>query len=223
MDCDFLSIFKLGILLCWTYSHPSENMTNAENHSVNFPLVAFNDPYDQYYIISQTRVAGLRLHNWVFMQNKLYSQSQHYVPLWNVTPLAFKWLERLTDKMLLPLWLGLEGDVRVMREARLVRRHHKHSSNDPANFPTNSQTDKFLHLPHGSSSPLPACDIKTPFYSVFFEHEGIFFVTSIQRNVNIAGRGHPSSHPEVGPADVIRDNNSAGRPPSSVITDQTQK
>lgn len=71
--------------------------------------------------------------------------------------------------------------------------------------------------------PLPACDIKTPFYSVFFEDEGIFFVTSIQRNVNIAGWGHPSSHPEVGPADVIRDNNSAGRPPSSVITDQTQK
>lgn len=62
-DCDFLSIFKRGILLRWTYSHPSENMTNAENHSVNFPLVAFNDPYDQYYIISQTRVAGLRLHN----------------------------------------------------------------------------------------------------------------------------------------------------------------
>ena len=46
--------------------------------------------------------AGLRLHNWV-MQNKLYSQSQHYVPWWNVTPLTFKWLESLTDKMLLPL------------------------------------------------------------------------------------------------------------------------
>ena len=107
----FQYIFKHGILLCWTYSHPSENMTNAENHSVNFPLVAFNDPYDQYYIISQTRGGLLRLHNWVFMQNKLYSQSQHYVPWWNVTPLTFKWLERLTDKMLLPLTGAREGEM----------------------------------------------------------------------------------------------------------------
>lgn len=112
MNCvSFLYIFKHGILLCWTYSHPSENMTNAENHSVNFPLVAFNDPYDQYYIISQTRGGLLRLHNWVFMQNKLYSQSQHYVPWWNVTPLTFKWLERLTDKMLLPLTGDGEGEM----------------------------------------------------------------------------------------------------------------
>ncbi len=97
-------------------------------------------------------VAGLRLHNWVFMQNKLYSQSQHYVPLWNVTPRSHSndWKGWQT-RCYFP-WLGLEGDVRVMREARLVRRHHKHSSNDPANFPTNSQTDKFLHLPRGSSS-----------------------------------------------------------------------
>lgn len=80
-------------------------------------------------------------------------------------------------------WLGLEGDVRVMREARLVRRHHKHSSNDPANFPTNSQTDKFLHLPHGSSSPLPACDIKTPFYSVFFENTKEYFLWQVFREM----------------------------------------
>lgn len=113
MNCVFFlyKIFKHGILLCWPYSHPSENMTNAENHSVNFPLVAFNDPYDQYYIISQTRGGLLRLHNWVFMQNKLYSQSQHYVPWWNVTPLTFKWLERLTDKMLLPLTGDGEGEM----------------------------------------------------------------------------------------------------------------
>ena len=100
-----------------------------------------------------------------------------------------------------PDWGRRGRDVRVMGEARLVRRHHKHSSNDPANFPTNSQTDKFLHLPpSGSSSAASACDIKTPFYSVFFEDSEYFFVTSIQGNVNIAhwGPGPPIFTPRVG-------------------------
>ena len=61
-------------------------------------------------ILYLSLVARLRLHNWV-MQNKMYPQSQHYVPWWNVTPLTFKWLERLTDKMLLPLTGDGEGEM----------------------------------------------------------------------------------------------------------------
>ena len=50
----FFSISNMNLAVL-DLSHPSQNMTNAENHSVNFPLVAFNDPYDQYYIISRAR------------------------------------------------------------------------------------------------------------------------------------------------------------------------
>lgn len=46
---------------------------------------------------------------------------------------------------------SLTGETYEMCDG--VRRHHKHSSNDPANFPTNSQTDKFLQLYSGDSLP----------------------------------------------------------------------
>ena len=62
--------------------------------------------------------------------------------------------------------------------------------------------------------PLPACDIKTPFYSVFFEDEDYFCDKYSEKcKYSQLGLGHPSSHPGSGPADVIRDNNSECRPP----------
>lgn len=102
--------------------------------------------------------------------------------------------------------------VRVMREARLVRRHHKHSSNDPANFPTNSQTDKFLQLL--PVAPPLLVTLKTHFTASFFEGTKNIFCDKYSEKCKYSqGWGHPSSHPGSGPADVIRDNNSWPRPP----------